>query len=223
MLEIFVYAFGIMYTPGPVNLLSLNAGLKGQESATARFCVGVGCAMLLLFLVIGYTGAWLIQPSYQLVISFMGSLYIAYLGLKIVKGSLKANDSLNDNDTPSDSEIDKGASNRKLNFKNGLLMQLLNPKSFIVILPIATVQFPAANVSGIGILISALLLSCLAFGAPFCYLLVGARLGKLMGLNKIGQSDSLRYINIFLAILLLYIAADIFYYHVFSKIMLIGV
>jgi threonine/homoserine/homoserine lactone efflux protein len=215
MLEIFIYAFGIMYTPGPVNLLSLNAGLKGHVSASSRFCVGVGCAMLLLFLAFGYTGAWLIQPNYQLIISFVGSLYIAYLGFKVVRGNLQS--------SAADNRIEEGVDNNKLNFKNGLLMQLLNPKSFIVILPIATVQFPAAEVSGVGILICAFLLSCLAFGAPFCYLLVGARLGKLMGLTKIGHSQSLRYINLLLAILLLYIAADIFYYHVFSKVMLIGV
>ena len=64
MLEIFIYAFSIIYTPGPVNLLSLNAGLKGHAMASARFCVGVGCAMLLLFLAFGYTGVWLIEPSY---------------------------------------------------------------------------------------------------------------------------------------------------------------
>ena len=219
MLEIFIYAFGIMYTPGPVNLLSLNAGLKGHAMASARFCVGVGCAMLLLFLAFGYTGVWLIEPSYQLVISFVGSIYIAYLGFKITRASLQSNASPG----AVDNRADDSVYSNTLTFKNGLLMQLLNPKSFIVILPIVTVQFPAAQVSGGGIFITAFLLSCLAFGAPFCYLLVGVRLGKLMGLNEIGGSQPLRYINLLLAVLLLYIAGDIFYYHVFSKLMLIGV
>jgi len=63
MVEIFAYAFGIMYTPGPVNLLSLNAGLNDEVSSALRFCVGVGLAMLLLFLLFGYTGAWLAVPT----------------------------------------------------------------------------------------------------------------------------------------------------------------
>ena len=30
MLAIIAYALGVMYTPGPVNLLGLNVGINGQ-------------------------------------------------------------------------------------------------------------------------------------------------------------------------------------------------
>ncbi|MCV6591001.1 MAG: hypothetical protein OIF57_18565 [Marinobacterium sp.] len=64
MVEILLYAFGIMYTPGPVNLLSLNGGINGHAVQGWRFCIGVGCAMWLLFLLFGYTGAWLVSPAW---------------------------------------------------------------------------------------------------------------------------------------------------------------
>ncbi len=204
MVEILVYAFGIMYTPGPSNLLSLNAGLNGHVSSSLRFCLGVACAMLLLFLLFGYTGAWLINPGYQLWISGAGSLYIAYLAYKIVKSSI----------TPTGLEsTDQVSSDSRLNFQSGLIMQLLNPKSFIVIFPIVTVQFPAAQISGSAIVLWAILLSGMAFGAPSSYLLMGVRLGK-----AIHQSGYFRWLNMVMASLLIYVSADIAYSHVYLKL-----
>ncbi len=40
MVEIVLYAFGIMYTPGPVNLLSLNAGINNQMAKPVAFWIG---------------------------------------------------------------------------------------------------------------------------------------------------------------------------------------
>jgi len=204
MVEIVTYAFGIMYTPGPANLLSLNAGLNGHISSALRFCLGIACAMLLLFLLFGYTGAWLVIPSYQLVISCIGSLYIAYLAYKIARASI--------NPASTESFDRKEAGDNKLNFKSGLIMQLLNPKAFVAILPIATVQFPAAQISGSSILLWSLLLSSLAFGAPSSYLMMGARLGKL-----IRHPRYFRFLNLSMALLLLYVAGDIAYSHVYLK------
>lgn len=204
MVEILAYAFGIMYTPGPSNLLSLNAGLNGHISSTLRFCLGVACAMLLLFLLFGYTGAWLVSPSYQLLISCTGSLYIAYLAYKIAWASI--------NPAATEPAERTEAADSKLNFKSGLIMQLLNPKSFVAILPIVTVQFPAAQISGSSILVWSLLLSSLAFGAPSSYLLMGARLGKL-----IRHPRYFRLLNLSMALLLLYVAGDIAYSHVYLK------
>jgi threonine/homoserine/homoserine lactone efflux protein len=204
MLEILVYAFGIMYTPGPANLLSLNGGLNGHSRSTLQFCLGVAFAMLLLFLLFGYTGAWLVNPSYQLLISCTGSLYIAYLAFKIIRANRKPA-VIGSTELPQIVES-------KLNFKSGLLMQLLNPKSFIAIFPIVTVQFPAAQISGSSILVWSLLLSSLAFGAPSSYLLMGAYLGKM-----VRHPRYFRLLNTSMALLLLYVAGDIAYSHAYLK------
>lgn len=203
MIEIFAYAFGIMYTPGPCNLLSLNAGLNGNVKSTLRFCLGIGCAMLLLFLLFGYTGSWLVNPNYQLIISSVGSVYIAYLALKIISANLISN-------TNKTEQKKRLSSN--LNFRSGLLMQLLNPKSFVAIFPIVTVQFPAAEITGQSIFLYSLLLSCLAFGAPSIYLLMGAKLGKL-----ISDTYYIRVFSILMAFLLLYVAIDVGYNHAYLK------
>ena len=201
MVEILAFALGIMYTPGPVNLLSLNAGLNGQSHTHWRFCLGVGCAMFSLFLILGYTGAWIVTPALQLIISCVGAVYITYLAYKVARASVIVSDQTQQ---PS----------ATLSFRSGLLMQLLNPKSLIVILPIVTVQFPAAGITGSAILFWTLLLGVLAFGAPGSYLLMGARLGKL-----ISHPIYFRVQNLCMALLLVYVAADIAYHHVYLKIL----
>jgi len=197
MVEILAYAFGIMYTPGPVNLLSLNEGLNGRSRASLGFCIGVGLAMLGLFLLFGYTGAWLVNSTYQLLISALGCSYIFYLGWKIARASVQLDDQGSE---------DKQA----LTFRHGLLMQLLNPKAPVAILPIVTVQFPAAGISGTSIALWSILLSFMAFGAPGSYLLMGSRLGQL-----IRKPAYFHVFNSAMALLLFYVAAQISYQQVY--------
>lgn len=138
-----------------------------------------------------------LTPRYQLLISLVGSVYIAYLAYKVAHASINVS-------ARSPSE------NNTLDFGSGLLMQLLNPKSFIAILPIATVQFPAAEITGMAILFWSFLLATLAFGAPTVYMLMGKHLSK-----RIKHPSYFRMLNLGMALLLLYVAGDIAYSHVY--------
>lgn len=199
MVEILAFAFGVMYTPGPVNLISLSAGLNGKVRSTLHFCAGVGCAMLLLLLIFGYTCALLINRDYQLIISAFGCLYICYLALQVAISSFK-------------STQQHTTSDQLLNFKSGFIMQLLNPKALVVILPIVTVQFPALQISGFAIIIWSILLASLAFGAPSSYLLIGSKLGKFIHIPRYFQ-----LFNLCMSLLLFYVAFDIAYNHIFMQ------
>lgn len=195
MLEILLYAIGVMYTPGPVNLLSLTCGLNGQAARTLMFCVGVGLAMLLLFLLFGYTGAWLVRPEYQRVISLLGATYILWLSWKVGRSVFLP--------VAAGTEA---KNTQVLKLRSGLIMQLCNPKAPLAVLPITTVQFPAVGVEGAGILLWSIMLGLLAFGAPASYLLMGARMGQL-----IRSSAFFRVFNGLMAVMLVYVAVDIIY------------
>jgi len=91
-----------------------------------------------------------------------------------------------------------------MTFRTGLLMQLLNPKAPLAVLPIATVQFPAAHIEGSAIAFWSLLLGMMAGGAPGSYLLAGARLGSF-----VRNPSVFRWLNILMALLLVYVAVDI--------------
>lgn len=193
MVEILAYAFGIMYTPGPVNLLSLNRGLNGQYRF--NFCIGVGCAMLLLFVLFGYSGTLLFSDQYRILLSAAGCLYIFYLGYKIARANVTVSEPSQTDET--------------LSFRSGFLMQLLNPKAPVAILPITTVQFPAAGISGSMMIIWSVILATMAFGAPSAYMLMGKHLSQF-----ISRPQYFRLLNSAMALLLFYVAADIGWNHV---------
>ncbi len=196
MLEIFAYAVGIMYSPGPVNLLALNLGMNGQFKSSLTFYLGVGCALFLMFMVFGYSGAWLIDEDNQLVISILGCGYIFFLGVKLARASMHIS----------------GESREVIaaGFKEGVLMQLLNPKGLIATLPIATVQFPAENIVGYKILLTSLMLSILAVGAPGAWALLGSGM-----IRRYVNPEYFRYLNIVMAVLLMLVACDIAYEQIY--------
>ncbi|CUB04502.1 LysE family translocator [Marinomonas fungiae] len=162
MLEIFIFALVMMYSPGPVNMLSLFAGVSDYGWRALRFCAGVGAAMCLLFLATGYLGSSFMTGVLQGVAALIGGAYIAYLAVKIIKASF------------SSQHADRTPQN--LTFVSGFLMQLTNPKAMVAVLPIVTVQFPQAQVEGLMILLMSVFLGAMAGGAPASYFVAGHRL-----------------------------------------------
>ncbi|WP_111495608.1 LysE family translocator [Marinobacter bohaiensis] len=189
MIEILAYAIGVMYTPGPVNLLGLNAGIHGQFRSSAGFYVGVGSAMLILFLGFGLLGGALVHSRSLVFVSLAGCGYIAYLAFKILRASV---------------DIRTEASANALRFLDGLFIQLLNPKGIVATLPIATIQFPGAGIHGPAVVGWSCVLAVLAVGAPGSY----ALFGKLLG-PRVGSPVFFRWFNRVMAVLLLYVAGSI--------------
>lgn len=194
MFEIIIYAFGVMYSPGPANMLALFAGVNGQGWNAFLYCVGVGVAMLILFLLIGYLGGGIVPQEYQSVIGILGGIYIAYLGVKIMNASFQTNTAQSDASA--------------VRFKTGLILQLCNPKSLVAIVPIVTVQFPRFHIEGAQIALWSLVLATMACGAPSVYLFAGARLKKA-AMNP----TVMAWVNRIMALLLFYVA----YRFVFSE------
>lgn len=165
-MEIVLYAFSVIYSPGPVNALGLNAGLRGQARRALGFYAGVGCAMLVLFLALGYAGAVVVSGALLPWLALLGGGYCLYLGYRIARAA------------PPTAEGEGAA--MRLTFASGLLIQGLNPKAWLAVLPIATVMFPAAQVTGGKIALWSLPLALSACGAPASYALLGALLGRYL-------------------------------------------
>ncbi|WP_017754001.1 LysE family translocator [Calidifontibacillus oryziterrae] len=195
MLEMFLYGIGVMYTPGPVNLLGANQGFNKKFKSSFSFFVGVGVAMFLLFIIYGYSGEKLIKKEYLIYISLVGSCYIIYLAYKIYTEKI---------------EIHPSSKNNTITFKDGFLMQLFNPKASLTALPIATINFPANNITGINIAFMSFLFMVLVIGAPSTYCILGQFFSKLIKNNGI-----LMFFNKIMAILLIYVAFTILKDHVY--------
>lgn len=195
MLGIVAYALGAMYSPGPVNLLGLNIGINGQAKSSLGFCLGVGTAMFAYLFLLGWVGAAWINDEALLVVSALGCSYIIYLASKIARSSTEL------------SEPDNAP--RIVNYRDGLVMQLLNPKAIVATLPIATMQFPAADIHGLNLVAWAFGLAMLAAGAPGSYVIIGSLVG-----NRIKNPKVIKRFNWVMAGLLVAVALSIAYEHV---------
>lgn len=164
-MDIFLYAFSVMYSPGPVNFMGLNAGLTGKFRRSTGFFIGVGCAMLVLFVLFGYTGEAIISQAALPYISLVGGVYTVYLAYQVFTARTVVDES-------------SSAPVKTLTFWNGLMIQLLNPKGIMAVLPITSVMLPAAHITGASIAGVSALLAFGAFGAPWVYALLGAVLGR---------------------------------------------
>ena len=199
MADIFAYAIGIMYTPGPINLLGLGSGLNKQTRSHLGFFIGVGSAMFILFVLLGYLGLQVINPQFLPYVSLIGCGYILYIAWKVAKAKVQVSDT---------------SADASLSFFDGLFMQLLNPKALVATLPIATIQFPSADITGAAIVFWSLILAILAFGAPTSYSLAGLMLGK-----QVSRPGVFNVFNKLMAILLVYVALMIAYEHVLTPLM----
>ena len=195
MLGIVAYALGAMYSPGPVNLLGLNIGINGQAKKSVGFCLGVGTAMLVYLLVLGWVGAAWIDDEALIVVSALGCGYIVYLASKIARSSVDI------------SEPDNAP--RLVSYRDGLVMQLLNPKAIVATLPITTLQFPAADIQGLSLVVWAFGLAMLAAGAPGSYILIGSAVG-----SRIKSPAIIKGFNWLMAGLLVAVALSIGVEHV---------
>jgi len=92
MADIFAYAIGIMYTPGPINLLGLSSGLNKQTRSHLGFFIGVGSAMFILFVLLGYLGLQVINPQFLPYVSLIGCGYILYIAWKVAKAKVQVSD-----------------------------------------------------------------------------------------------------------------------------------
>lgn len=198
MLQMLLYGIGIMYTPGPVNIMGLTLGLNKKFKNSIGFFTGVGIAMFILFFVYGYTGEKLIKKEYLIYTSVIGGIYIFYLAIKELK---------------EDVTIEKKLRKKSLTLKDGFIMQIVNPKASLAALPIATINFPANNINGIKIMIMSIIFGLLVIGAPSMYCLFGQFFSDLIKRKKI-----LLIYNKIMGVILLYVAFSIFKDHVYDVI-----
>ena len=156
----------------------------------------MACALFFWFTVVGYVGAALVGGALLPVIAGLGVVFILHLARKIVTARVGGED--------------EGRAQAVLDFKDGLFMQLLNPKSFMVVLPVATVQFPAAGIDGAGIALWSALLAAMGFGAPMAYALFGSTVAR-----RIRGRAYLTALNRVMGLMLVAVAADMAYEHIY--------
>lgn len=152
----FSYALAASFTPGPNNLMSLDSARRSGLKKSFPFVLGVsaGCLAIMLLACCFNLALHHFLPQVKLWMNLLGSLYMLYLAVKIVKS----------NSGQEKDDIHKGYS-----FKLGFFLQFINPKIIlygITVISTFVMPYPFSYIQYIWI---SLLLTWIGFMATFCW------------------------------------------------------
>ena len=118
ILSIALFWFVTAYTPGPNNVVASYSGFNFGIAKTIPHILGVtlGFTSLVIFLTIGLINVFKLFPIIQVVIKYLGTLFLIYLAFKIASAT-------NSQETKKENPV---------KFIETFLFQYLNPKGVMV-------------------------------------------------------------------------------------------
>ena len=118
ILSIALFWFVAAYTPGPNNIVASYSGFNFGIAKTIPHILGVtlGFTSLVIFLTIGLINVFKLFPIIQIIIKYLGTLFLIYLAYKIASSSVS-------DDTKKENPV---------KFIETFLFQYLNPKGVMV-------------------------------------------------------------------------------------------
>jgi threonine/homoserine/homoserine lactone efflux protein len=118
ILSIALFWFVAAYTPGPNNVVASYSGFNFGIAKTIPHILGVtlGFTSLVIFLTIGLINVFKLFPIIQVIIKYLGTLFLIYLAYKIA----------------SSTNLDKTKKENPVKFIETFLFQYLNPKGVMV-------------------------------------------------------------------------------------------
>jgi leucine efflux protein len=174
-------ALGIILLPGPNSLFVLSVatvrGVKaGYQGAMGVF---VGDTILLLLTALGAAGLLRTHPPLFMVVKYAGAAYLTWVGLNLVRASIRKWRSSQTVQAASASPVAEAAGHLQQPFKRALVISLLNPKAILFLLSFF-VQFidPAYDAPAVPFLILSAII--MVFSAVYLSALIfaGARLAQ---------------------------------------------
>ena len=184
ILSIALFWFVTAYTPGPNNVVASYSGFNFGITKTIPLILGVtlGFTSLVIFLCIGLINIFKLFPLIQIIIKYLGTLFLIYLAYKIAF-------------TKNSSDIKK---ENPVKFIETFLFQYLNPKGVTVAIIIVSnyVNYGENYIShAIQIILLALLFSSTSIT---CWTFIGKFLRKFATNEKF-----IKYFNYVMSLLLI--------------------
>ena len=185
-------SFGLIaiFTPGPNNISCTSMGVLYGYKKTISYILGIVIGFFLLMLVCALVASTLstLLPSFEMILSIIGAVYIAWLAVETLGASYTFNI----------------GEQKPLGFWRGMMLQILNPKAIVFGITIySTFLLPIKGniVWQIG---SALFFALMVFLATSTWTLFGSALRRYLN-----QPIVRKVVNSILAILLLYTAIEL--------------
>jgi cysteine/O-acetylserine efflux protein len=185
-----VFVVVTTFTPGPNNLASVSSGIAIGWRKTLPFTAGVFAGFVLVLGATATVSHFVLStfPQLQVVLLIAGSLYIAYLAVRVFLSAVRISDQ------------ERGP----LGFRDGFLLQPLNPKLIVYGLTLYGSFLGTTVSSVVGIALTAVAFATVAWLATMTWALAGTAVTRIVARPKI-----LKAINAALALLLLYTAAEL--------------
>lgn len=162
LLNLISYTIIMSITPGPNNIICLTLGSQYGYKVASKYILGVvlGCLtmqwlmLLLNELIEGYL------PVITTYVRYIGAIYLLYLAYKIVTSRTLITEDTTDSKT------------NILGFKEGVILQYINPKAYIFNMTVVTgflttVHYKVYQYALFTLLISVLFFSCCSVWALF--------------------------------------------------------
>ncbi|MEY9141931.1 LysE family translocator [Mammaliicoccus lentus] len=132
-LSFIVISLMIIIIPGPDFFIVLNNTLKGNAKNGIMAGLGISSAHVFYSALAAFGLIFILTTSYYVftVIKILGSIYIAYLGIKTILNAKKAYNISTDKDVKTDMKL-------RLSYKQGFISTIFNPKAilfYVSILP----------------------------------------------------------------------------------------
>lgn len=183
------YALVANFTPGPNNITSAAMGVLYGYRRSLPFLLGASAGFYVMLLAAAFISSSLLSafPGVQPVLHVVGAIYILYLAYAVLKATYTFEDKKTE----------------PMNFRQGFVFQLVNPKVIIYGLTLFStfLSWLTGNTLSLLLVLIPLTLSC--FAAISTWTLFGAMIKKYLGYPKVRLA-----VNIILALLLVYSAAD---------------
>ncbi|MCK6264670.1 LysE family translocator [Vibrio sp. ZSDE26] len=131
LIAFLLFSISISMVPGAGNMVLLSISKRFGMSATYPFIAGnvVGFTSILLAASAGLVGVMTLYPSVFAVLKWLGTAYLVYLAWSIAT-----------------MKVDENVESHRTGFTSGVLIQIFNPKGYIVSLTIFS-QFISQNVA----------------------------------------------------------------------------
>lgn len=132
-LSFIIISLMIIIIPGPDFFIVLNNTLKGNAKNGIMAGLGISSAHVFYSALAAFGLIFILTTSYYVftVIKILGSIYIAYLGIKTILNAKKAFNISTDKDIKTDMKL-------RLSYKQGFISTIFNPKAilfYVSILP----------------------------------------------------------------------------------------
>lgn len=171
LLPLCLFTFLATATPGPNNILLTLSGSQFGFRKSLPFIIGIrlGIGIIFLLMGIGVGSLILSYPQWYLALKYLGAAYLVYLAIKIAFSTKK-------------SEQHKEPS--LISFRQGVLLQFINPKSMMMVLSCVTAFSLPGELYTLSVIQGCIVFTFVGTFSNSCWVLFGVAINRLLSTDK---------------------------------------